>query len=129
MKSNTKVSREMLKMQRIAGLLTEGEYQDQASKQMKEQPDEGDYESEYTEIENEVKQLYKADTGQELTPNQESDIYEILDAINGFSFRMDNEVKLSDGRTTKINHYMKEKFDNGNYRQIAQDIYEILVNA
>ena len=28
MKSNTKVSKEVLKMQRIAGILTEGEYQD-----------------------------------------------------------------------------------------------------
>ena len=49
MKSNTKVSKQMLKMQRIAGLLTEGEYQDSSYDEMMEldgQEDDGNVDME-----------------------------------------------------------------------------------
>jgi hypothetical protein len=125
---------EIYRMQQLAGILKENNMNEDS------QPDwssmgpsysdtiGGDNESEYNSIVDQVKELYLNETGQEISADQESDIMKIIDATYGFSFRMDNNVKLSDGTTTKISSYMKDNLDKGNYGKLAQDIFEILVD-
>lgn len=125
---------EIYRMQQLAGILKKNNMNEAS------QPDwssmgpsysdtvGGDNESEYNSIVDQVKELYLNETGQEISADQESDIYNMLDATYRFSFRMDNEVKLSNGTTTRISSYMKDSLDKGNYGKLAQDIFEILVD-
>jgi len=136
---------EIRRMQQLAGILKENNINEAP------QPDWGsmgltysdtigdDNEGEYNEIVDITKKLYQDFIEQyEKMPDQEkieykisqdidNDITNMLDAIYSFSFRKDNNVKLSDGRTVSINYLMNKMLEKGEYSKLAQDILEIII--
>jgi hypothetical protein len=105
---------EIHRMQQLAGILKENNMNEN--------------ESIYNSIVDQVKKSYLKKTGQEISASQEDDIMKIIEATYRFSFRKDNNVKLSNGTITKISSYMKDNLDKGNYGKLAQAIFEILVD-